>query len=275
METPITINADLNDILFEGRNKEYGAYAIRKKYDKTILNSFCIGVIAVLSLVLISWNGMKPDPKTMINVIPVEMDTTIKNIEVKPEEKKEPVEKKMEENKPQGETKPNEPVQPVATQANRVPAPDSLAADTSTTNSNDSIVNSGLNNKAGCKDCKPQGDPAGCDTCGGKGTPPPPIVEDPLYLDESPNISNMTELKACIEYPRILRDDGFEGDVLLRVTIDENGNVEKVEVVKTSHALFTQAVNKCLPKAKGKAGIKKGKPVKSWVIMPFKFRVNR
>ncbi len=37
-----------NDIVFEGRNKEYGAYAIRKKYTRTMTMSIIIGIFLVL-----------------------------------------------------------------------------------------------------------------------------------------------------------------------------------------------------------------------------------
>jgi protein TonB len=34
METGKLLNADLLDIIFEGRNKEYGAYDLRKNYNR-------------------------------------------------------------------------------------------------------------------------------------------------------------------------------------------------------------------------------------------------
>ena len=36
-----------DDIVFEGRNKEYGAYEIRKKYGRTMAMSMIIGIIIV------------------------------------------------------------------------------------------------------------------------------------------------------------------------------------------------------------------------------------
>jgi protein TonB len=44
---------DLTDLAFEGRNKEYGAYRLRKRYNRYVVISLLIGVIAFLTLVLV------------------------------------------------------------------------------------------------------------------------------------------------------------------------------------------------------------------------------
>ncbi len=46
MESNKILNADLLDILFEGKNKEYGAYELRKTYNKRI-------TIAIISIAFI------------------------------------------------------------------------------------------------------------------------------------------------------------------------------------------------------------------------------
>ena len=42
METNKILSADILDILFEGRNKEYGAYELRKTYNKRITMALII-----------------------------------------------------------------------------------------------------------------------------------------------------------------------------------------------------------------------------------------
>ena len=42
MEANKILNADFLDILFEGRNKEYGAYELRKAYNKRMMRSIII-----------------------------------------------------------------------------------------------------------------------------------------------------------------------------------------------------------------------------------------
>lgn len=41
-----------DEILFEKRNKEYGAYVLRRKYPRTLLISLCIGVIIISTAII-------------------------------------------------------------------------------------------------------------------------------------------------------------------------------------------------------------------------------
>ncbi|MEY2829800.1 MAG: hypothetical protein RIQ33_1658 [Bacteroidota bacterium] len=55
-------NADLNDIVFDGRNKNYGAYLLRKVYDKHVVRGF---IISFFTFVLclggpVIWEKIKP-----------------------------------------------------------------------------------------------------------------------------------------------------------------------------------------------------------------------
>lgn len=44
------LNADILDILFEKRNKDYGAYALRKSYDKRLLTALCTGLALMAAI---------------------------------------------------------------------------------------------------------------------------------------------------------------------------------------------------------------------------------
>jgi protein TonB len=51
MQTSSILSAQLIDIIFDGRNKDYGAYELRKKYNKRISRAMLItGVITFLAL---------------------------------------------------------------------------------------------------------------------------------------------------------------------------------------------------------------------------------
>ena len=41
-----------DDIVFEVRNKEYGAYKLRKKYNRTVLIALLIGVIIIATAII-------------------------------------------------------------------------------------------------------------------------------------------------------------------------------------------------------------------------------
>ena len=52
MEANKILGADVLDIIFEGKNKEYGAYQLRKSYKKTLTKALLI-TGSILLLVLI------------------------------------------------------------------------------------------------------------------------------------------------------------------------------------------------------------------------------
>lgn len=274
METRITITADMNDILFEGKNKSYGAYEIRKNYGKTILNSFYMAAIATLTVILFFYGSFRPPEKPeMISTIPVEMDSipTIQKQQDKPKE-----DKKIEDEKPKGDPKTEE--KPIAAQKFVAPKPSKDVEDSVTIRAMDSLEgNIDTADTKGCKDCKPPVDPRGCDTCDGTPKTVKPIIEplSPDKVDVMVEVLNLADIKKCINYPDALKGMGMEGDVFMRVTIGENDEIENIEIKRSSHVLFSKAVQACIPNLKAKAGIKDGHKVKSWVIIPFKFQLNR
>ncbi|MBL7722505.1 MAG: energy transducer TonB [Chitinophagaceae bacterium] len=86
MEANKILSADVLDIIFDGRNKDYGAYELRKTYNRRITRALIItGSIAVLAL-LISYLSStlkdKNDNKLKMNEMTIQ--------DVKQEEKKEP-----------------------------------------------------------------------------------------------------------------------------------------------------------------------------------------
>lgn len=63
MEANKILNADILDLVFEGRNKDYGAYELRKKYNKRITLALAItaaiAVVAILASILAKQFGGK------------------------------------------------------------------------------------------------------------------------------------------------------------------------------------------------------------------------
>ena len=51
MEANKILNADVLDIIFEGKNKEYGAYALRKSYKKTLTKALIITGSSLLLII--------------------------------------------------------------------------------------------------------------------------------------------------------------------------------------------------------------------------------
>jgi protein TonB len=63
MESNKILNADILDIIFEGRNKEYGAYQLRKTYNRRLLIALAAmaGIILFIFLAYLISNAMGSD----------------------------------------------------------------------------------------------------------------------------------------------------------------------------------------------------------------------
>ncbi|HNL08843.1 MAG TPA: hypothetical protein PKH93_14790, partial [Chitinophagales bacterium] len=78
MNTNEILKADINDIIFEGRNKEYGAYLLRNTYGRHLLRA--VGVAAVLFVLFIAMpmiaakiRGLLPEEKEKLTEVNVEL----------------------------------------------------------------------------------------------------------------------------------------------------------------------------------------------------------
>jgi len=54
MDSNKILNADILDIIFEGKNKEYGAYELRKTYNKRLLKAI-LGTVAIILLLFVGY----------------------------------------------------------------------------------------------------------------------------------------------------------------------------------------------------------------------------
>lgn len=79
------LKADLLDILFEHRNKEYGAYAIRKAYPENLLKALAMMLLFVLALCLYVISQPK---KISPRIIPIDLTPPEQTLENLKEDKK-------------------------------------------------------------------------------------------------------------------------------------------------------------------------------------------
>ena len=86
MESNKILQADFLDIIFEGRNKEYGAYELRKSYNKRITRALVamIGICLLVFLTALLANDNDKD-KNKIIVQDVQLEDIKKQEEKKPE----------------------------------------------------------------------------------------------------------------------------------------------------------------------------------------------
>lgn len=96
----------------------------------------------------------------------------------------------------------------------------------------------------------------------------PAVIED---LDEQP-----APIKtASPAYPKTALRDSLEGSVFLRVTINEQGEVAKVEIEKGTRDDLNAAAVEAMKQWKFKPPTRKGTPVQASVVVPFRFKLTK
>jgi TonB family protein len=79
-----------------------------------------------------------------------------------------------------------------------------------------------------------------------------------------------------VAYPPLLHSAKVEGDVLAQFVVDTLGrpDMETFHVLKSTHELFTSAVQDVLPRCSFRPAQLGGKAVRQLVQMPFQFRIT-
>ncbi|MBO9619103.1 MAG: TonB family protein [Niabella sp.] len=273
MEANKILSSDLLDIVFEGRNKDYGAYELRRTYNKRIVKALVITVVAALviaGLVILQSKiqANKPQKVKMEEV-------TIQKIE-QPEEKKEPPPPppppppKVEP--PKIETKAFTPPKIVKDEEVKQPPPvQEELKDTKI----------GTINQAGVKDLGVVVPPAGVD--GGKG-----IVEA-KPVEKEPEI--FTKVEQDAQYPgdwarylqtNLRADVATEAgaasgnyQVVVQFVVDVAGNVSDVKVLKDpGFGMGEEAMRVIKKSGKWKPAVQNGRQVKAYRKQPITFSIQ-
>ena len=262
------LEQSMDDIIFDKRNKNYGAYVIRENYQKHLLKaigiSFGLFVFGLYSPKMANAMGLfKEKPKDIEQI-----DTLIY---LPPTEPVDVVKPHIE---PQ-----YTPPEPSATQKfNTMKPVRPEEADRDPLVINDSLTNIGTTTTQG-PDNK---DPLLFDP--GDGPTKTLIIETPavVNVDQSPEFIGGTEaleafLKSVLIYPLDEQLLGVEGETIVSFIVAIDGRVEDVKVARTSGNahLDSEAVNAMKKSSKKfKAGKVRGKSVRSVCQIPITFELE-
>jgi protein TonB len=247
---------NLDELVFENRNKEYGAYVIRKEYARSLR----IGVFATISfvgvLVLCSFGIKTKEVVDEFEKIPL-IDSGIVISIPRPEiSTPPPVEKPAGGPKINTSAPPvvvNEPVETLE------PAQEPAQEPTSSEPG------------AGTEPTEPStGDP---------GLPPvaPPPAEVPVLVpDELPEMEGgvMRFLRKNLTYPEIAVQKRTMGTVYVSFVVEKDGSVGKIDVLKGIGDGCEEEATRVIKKMKWKPGKNHGHPVRVQFTLPVKFTIN-
>lgn len=275
MEANKILSSDLLDIVFEGRNKEYGAYELRRSYNKRVWKALIATLIggAIIAGIVVLKAQMKPAETEKVKM----EELTIQ--EIPPEEKKNeppppppPPPPPKVEPPPKIETKAFTPPKIVKDEEVKEPPP--VQEELKETKI-------GTINQEGIKGADIVVPPAGVD--GGKG-----IVEA-KPVEKEPEIFTKVEVDA--KYPgdwnRFLTtnlrgevpvDNGASPgnyQVIVQFVVDVAGNVSDVKVIKDpGFGMGAEAMRVIKKSGKWKPAVQNGKEVKAYRKQPITFQVT-
>jgi protein TonB len=275
MEANKILGADVLDLIFEGRNKEYGAYDLRKTYNKRLITSLLIvGALCLLLFIGYLVSALLVDKNETKNVVVQDVQLE----EIKQEEKK-------EEPPPPPPPKPPEP--PKVEMAKFTPpkiVKDEEVKEEEKPPEVEKLEETkiGTMNQEGQKD---EGIVAPPVEDAGKG-----VVEAPKK-DEEDWDKTFTKVEIESEYPggaaawqrylnRNLRypqeaiDNEVQGAVVVQFIVDKEGNVSDVEAISGPQELRAEAVRVIKKSGKWTPAVQNGRQVKSYKKQPIVFRLE-
>ena len=259
MNKEISRIPDFDDIVFETRNKEYGAYMLRRRYNRNVAISILISIIIMAASIIAPYLNARA-------------------IENRQKHDERQVEIKMEDlNQPDGTVVPPPPPPPppaeVVQQVKYIPPvvvdsvkPEETAqlmtADEAQVEvQNNDVVDAVQEIKEEVREEDPE--------------PEPFIVVEEMPVPPGGASGLLKYIAENIKYPQIAQENNIGGKVIIRFCVTSKGGVDQVSVYKgVDPALDAEAIRvvKTLPPFKpGKQG---GKPVPVWFTVPIIFQIN-
>lgn len=89
-------------------------------------------------------------------------------------------------------------------------------------------------------------------------------------------VIDFSKLSKFVKYPEIAREKEIEGQVILKVLVNEKGKFVNILIEESDNELLNEAAIKAV-KDYGKAekpALKNGKPNASWIFLPIKFKLK-
>ncbi|MGX9986779.1 energy transducer TonB [Soonwooa purpurea] len=266
-------NLSLDEIVFQNRNKEYGAYELRTDYPKLLTKSFILGTVFFFLAVVTPFVYLKIQQMNAKEA--TEVDANL--IEILPDQ---PVLEQPKEEEPPPPPPPKEEPEKIEIIQNVVPEPkrEPKVETPPPPITKQLETTTGLINQEGVK--KPDFTPP----------PPPPSTGKGVTIEAKPAVST-TEVYDSVdqsaEYPggmNALRSflsnnfdtslfDGGEGKLTakLRFVVERDGTVSDVKIIQKSgnNDFDNEAIRNVKKLKKWKPGKKDGEAVRSYYGIPF------
>ncbi|MFH0843117.1 MAG: energy transducer TonB [Bacteroidota bacterium] len=248
-----------DDIVFEIRNKEYGAYKLRKRYSRNVLIATLIGVIILSTAIITPYlNAKAAESRTK---------RAERQVEIKMENLDQPTD--VVAPPPPPPPPPQESVQ----QAKYVPpvvvdsikpedAVELMTADEAAVEiQNEEVVEyvEPVNEEVQEEEAEPE---------------PFVVVEEmPMFPGGDPAL--LAYIAEHTQYPEVAKENNIQGRVIVRFCVTSKGGVNQVSVLKgVDPELDAEAIRVVQSLPPFKPGKQGGKPVPVWYMVPITFTLK-
>ncbi|HTH55274.1 MAG TPA: energy transducer TonB [Cyclobacteriaceae bacterium] len=256
MNTDKALPSGNDDVVFDNRNKSYGAYSIRKSYASSLTRGSGGSLLVAGFFIAVVQAALMMKPDIVKPILPKPPTIDLMDVHVVPDYREPPPEKEVR--RAQGF-----PTTVVAHEVDETPITE-------------------LNIPASPGDIIEGGDPAPSEGTGAQGnvSSEPVVVETPKTVDLAevmPEFEGGTKamykfLRKHLHYPHTDQ----QGTVYVRFIIDITGTVTGVEVIRgVSGLLDKEAARVIAIMPKWKPGAQHGAPVNVRMILPIKFEMGK
>lgn len=275
------------DLVFEDKNKEFGAYQLRKSSDRrhNMATLYALIGLIVVAILVVAWNKYQ-DYQAEKEREAKELAEKMSQAELIAQEEEAP-EEEVEEQKFEQEI-PEVPEEVLATvQVTQIAIVDA-----------DKVKNEIMTQEQQQEDNTARGvvNQAGQDDADRFQSvkeqvvvKPEPVVEKPKHQEEEIFVAVEQQamfpggqkalskwLSSHLVYPAQASQDDIQGRVVVKFVVGKNGSISQVQVIKGVHpALDAEAKRVVKSMPKWQPGKNNGQPVNSWFTLPVVFRLQK
>jgi len=273
MKPEMILQADVLDIIFDNRNKEYGAYELRSHYERRLKKSILIVLLSVCLIIMtfILTGYFFPATKKVfafvspdIHILDIGKTENVRP-EIKPKEKIQPERKIAQANNSKPIITRAEVVKPMATQDEFI---DKIISDR--TMDGDKMKPGDVTPLNG------NGKGLAPETQSQPGTEGSVVIDHPDFMPEFPGGMEALQrfLSRNLKMPREDMEPGTKIPTLVRFVVDKDGTITGIEFEKSGGKEFDNEVARVVKKMpQWKPGRQNGKNVAVYFKLPVIFQV--
>ena len=261
----------MDDLVFEGRNKAYGAFQLRRLYDKHMTRGMIIGILFFLLAV---------STPQIIRMIKGFLPETNDELVMKEVTLAEPP--PIDPKKPPPPPPPKVDPPPIKDQIKFVPPVVKKDEEVIEEDPPPPTIEE-IKDKEIATETK-EGEEGGVDESLIEDAPPAPaVIEEPkeeepfTYVEQMPSFPDGTEamykyIYEKIKYPAIARENGISGQVIVQFVVSKEGDIQKAKVVRgLGGGLSEEALRVVNGMPRWKPGKHNGRAVPVTFTLPIKF----